>query len=125
MSLPENYDSLPHEEIVELAVATIEDGVFWMPMTRTPASLIFSAVSRNRSVRAASMPVVESPVVLMPEPGGVMASRAGCSGPVAAPALRATSSEPAIPFPAQSVVLDRRRERKLSRLKFFCPRPRV
>lgn len=48
MSLPENYDRLPHEEIVELSVAAVEDdGLFWLPMTYTPASLIFSAVKQR------------------------------------------------------------------------------
>lgn len=52
MSLPENYDSLPHEQIVELAVAAIEnDGVFWIPMTRTPSSLISSAVEQRMTDR--------------------------------------------------------------------------
>ena len=48
MALPENYSSLPLEEIVELAITSIEDdGVFWIPMTRTPSQSISSAVKER------------------------------------------------------------------------------
>ena len=43
--LPEKYDELPIAELAELAVEAIEDdGLFWMPFSRTPAQNLEAAV---------------------------------------------------------------------------------
>lgn len=48
MPLPEDYDSLTLDDVVELAITAIkEDGVFWLSLTRTPSESISSAVKQR------------------------------------------------------------------------------
>jgi hypothetical protein len=47
MFLPEDYWCLPPDELDQLAVNSIEqNGVFWLPITRTPSRLICSTIEK-------------------------------------------------------------------------------